>query len=235
MKAESAWPRSARFRNRYRVDDLVPELASRRFRAIMIGESPHRDEVAPQDPAERSPFRGVAGRHWWAEVGRFLAEPARVPPIPPRAVLLDWCQELRIAIINSVQYPLDPRIVLHEGEDCSPEKQLGFAKVSGALSFRKSPRTIVAVRDLAGRLEPISESVGPVLCLGADARWFADRALALLPERAPLKHARIDTIPHPASWWRRPEYRKRARDALAEVFGQGRRRDSWAAPGHLSK
>ena len=89
MKKKSSWPKSEAYVSRFRVPDLIPpQTEIHELKAIFIGESPHRDEVLSEDPGERSPFRGVAGREWWTELSRFMKKPSSMRPVPPRNELL---------------------------------------------------------------------------------------------------------------------------------------------------
>jgi hypothetical protein len=221
----NSWPRFPKYSRRFRVPDLKPPggPGSRgNLVVIFVGESPHRDEVAPTDPRERTPFRGAAGRAWWSELAKFLKHPKEVRPVPPRPVLLEICAELRIAMINAVQFPLDPKIALHQGRQAAPIPNLGFEKGPGRLGYKavwkksgqKGP-VGMAVSDLAKRLRPLQAGRARIVCLGNDSCWFVERALELLD---PAHEIRVSTVPHPSCWWRKASYRRRAIEALSSIL-----------------
>lgn len=216
------WPKSKQFVARYKVQDLVPEKVSR---AVFVGESPHRDEVAPESPSERSPFRGVAGREWWSELAKFLSHPLAMRPVPPRATLMQVCEELEIAVMNAVQYPLDPKIMLHQGRESAPVVQIGFEKGVGEQSYKAVYRQDLhpnpvesAIADLASRLTELKGAPAQIVCLGNDSRWFVERAVQEIPVDAPLVQKPVLTIPHPSSWWRNSAYRARAVEVLGNML-----------------
>ncbi len=218
------WPARAAYVSRFRVPDLLPG-APERARAVFVGESPHRDEVASDVTEERTPFRGMAGREWWSAVGRLSGREIPVKPMPPRAVLEPLCQELGIGLINAVQYPLDPGIVRHTGAEADPATALGFAKATGPTSYKRvfkepanSNPVVQAIEDLRARLAPFVEAGVPVVCLGNDSRWFVDQALAENAEAL----ARVQVMPHPSSWWRNANNRTRAMGVLGRVLSVDR-------------
>lgn len=220
----AGWPVRAEYVSRYRVPDLLPG-APEKARAVFVGESPHRDEVAPETPEERTPFRGMAGREWWSAVARLSGREIAVKPMPPRAVLEPLCRDLGIGLLNAVQYPLDPGITRHTGQDADPASALGFAKASGPTSYKrvfKEPAranpVAQAIDDLKARLAPFVEAGVPVVCLGNDSRWFVDQALAENAEAL----ARVQVMPHPSSWWRNANNRTRAMNVLERVLSAGR-------------
>lgn len=216
------WPRSEQFNRRYRVLDLIPEdVASSRLKAIFIGESPHRDEVAPESAAERSPFRGVAGREWWAELVRFTGDPIVTRPVPPRKVLLEICSELQIGVMNAVQFPIDRKIMMHQGDASDPVVQLGFDKSTGSTSYKavfkvqgQDGPVGSALDDLRARLQPLARPGIQWVCLGNDSRWFVERIHSEFSGLKPLL-----TIPHPSSWWRNAAYKARAVETLQALLG----------------
>ena len=220
----AGWPARAEYVRRYRVPDLLPG-APESARAVFVGESPHRDEVASETPEERTPFRGMAGREWWSAVAQLAGREIAVKPMPPRAVLEPLCQDLGIGLLNAVQYPLDPGITRHTGDDADPASALGCAKATGPTSYKrvfKEPARLnpvgQAIEDLRARLAPFVEAGVPVVCLGNDSRWFVDQALAENAEAL----ARVQVMPHPSSWWRNANNRTRAMDVLGRVLSAGR-------------
>lgn len=238
--ATKGWPASREFMNRFLVPDLIP-AGEGELRAVFIGESPHRDEVKPEKTRDRTPFRGVAGREWWSELSRFLAEP--LPrEVPDREKLLDVCDELGVGVMNAVQYPIDSKIKLHQGEKASPVEQLGFDKSSGPTSYKKIYRESgshgevgTAIQDLAKRLQKLEDRRPRIVCLGNDSRWFTEKALSCLPEDSPLREQELLTIPHPSSWWRNASYRARAVVLLNELLSGGKSRKTrpGEAPGRV--
>jgi len=224
------WPAGKSYAARFCVDDLVPEeISLSRCRAVFIGESPHRDEVAPESSKERSPFRGVAGREWWSELVRVLGQPIPTRPVPSRETLLRICADLKIAVMNAVQFPIDPKITLHQGVEVLPREALGFEKGTGEWGYKevlkkggRSNSVQAAIDDLARRLSFFEDSPAQVVCLGNDSRWFVERALAKLSPEANLKVLPLVTIPHPSAWWRNVAYKKRAVDFLEGNLGSSR-------------
>jgi hypothetical protein len=217
--------RSKAYVDRFRVEDLIPK-DRQHLKAIFVGESPHRDEVAPEKASERSPFRGMAGRQWWTELARYLKVPVVANPVPPRKALLQICEELRFALMNAVQFPIDSKITLHQGEKSAPRVQLGFEKNAGPFAYktifkRNQDASSVqwALHDLASRLRPLENSPARLICLGNDSKWFVENSLHLLNPDAPLLQQPLTTIPHPSSWWRNASYRERAVKTLRELFG----------------
>ena len=214
------WPRTRTYCDRYRVQDLIP---SQKTKIVFIAESPHKDEVAPENSQERSPFRGTAGREWWSALAKFTQTKPANRDVPPRDQLLKICSELEISVMNAVQFPLDPKITLHEGKACSPVEYLGFQKSSGPEGYkavlkkggRHNP-VVSAIGDLKARLIEVNKSnqVSIVVCLGNDSRWFVERALEGISDGL-----EIQTIAHPSSWWRKAEYRTRALKLLEEFLG----------------
>ena len=217
-----------KYAQRFLVPDLLPPKSSlSSLRAIFIGESPHRDEVLPEDSRERTPFRGIAGREWWAELTKFQVSPVQTRPVPNRKVLLEICAELQFALMNAVQFPIDPKITLHQGAKSSPHDQLGFEKGAGATGYKAVYKEDLdhnpvrhAILDLTRRLCLLKESHAQIVCLGNDSRWFVERAMELLPSNAAVLEKPLLMVPHPSSWWRKASYRTRAVDVLKELLGK---------------
>lgn len=233
QSVRASWPFFPSYAERFRVPDILPKGDGwSQLKAVFIGESPHRDEVAPKDPALRSPFRGVAGREWWEELVKIAGIEMKVRPVPARPLLENLCQQLRIGVLNAVQYPIDPKITLHQGDASTPRTQLGFEKGAGDFGYKavvkQSPRDSRqgnpvqhAILDLAFRLSELAASPAQVVCLGNDSRWFVERAMERLPEGTPLAGKPLITIPHPSSWWRNAAYRARAVGTLQQLLGSG--------------
>ena len=224
------WPLSRKYSARYRVEDLIPIFSRSNFsklKAVFIAESPHKDEVSSENPRERSPFRGTAGKEWWGALSKIAGDQPISGEIPSREKLLEICFELGIVVMNAVQFPLDPKITLHQGHSCDPVEFLGFQKSSGPLGYKavlknsdrkNSVNNPVgeAILDLRMRLEGLKKSndVSIIVCLGNDSRWFVERAA-----QGNLDDLKIQTIPHPSSWWRKAEYRSRALKLLEDLLG----------------
>ena len=198
---------------RWRVPDLVPNGVE--LCAIFVGESPHKDELKPEKKVERSPFRGSAGRRWWQEIfgcaGLQLQNDAQVPP---KAELEYVCHKLRIAVLNAIQYPIDPRITKHYPA-CVPREYLKFDKGTRDRNGNgKGPfgyKTVFddqdctdpvgeAIMDLARRLKFFSNMPAQIVCLGNDSQWFVRQAIRRLPAGCALWGQEPVTIPHPARW-----------------------------------
>ncbi len=236
------WPSHAPYAARFRVEDLIPAVPSGKpLKAVFIGESPHRDEVASEEADRRTPFRGVAGREWWKELARINSEMngklLETKPVPSRPVLLELCRELGIGVMNAVQFPIDPKIVQHQGDYSTPLAHLGFEKATGFGSYKAIFKQSgdegpvgLAIRDLANRLRALQDQSLQIVCLGNDSRWFVDRAVILLPEDAAIRRLPILPVPHPSSWWRNELYRRRAVDALEGLLGTNAAEPGGLAP-----
>lgn len=209
------WPQNPKYRSRYRVDDLIPKFRNKKdLKILFIGESPHRDEVVSLVAAERTPFRGFAGRKWWVMLGQFLDPPQLLSPIPSRSVLLKVCSQLGIGVLNAVQFPLDPKIILHEGPVCDPWVQLGFEKGNSLRGYKTMLETqknpvAKAIQDLATRLQPFQNQSVQIVALGNDSKWFVERAVLLLSPKSHLRHQTLCALPHPSSWWRNKKFSHR--------------------------
>jgi hypothetical protein len=180
--------------------------------ATFIGESPHKDEITPEKKIERSPFRGSAGRDWWAPI---LACAGRHGPhMLSRAEHEQVCHQLRIAVLNAVQYPIDPKISQHY-PNCVPREFLEFDKgTRDRTGNGKGPcgyKTVFQdqdfagtvgerIIDLTGRLERFSQMPAQIVCLGNDSRWFVSQAIQRLHPACALTSRPLETIPHPARW-----------------------------------
>lgn len=207
---------------RFLVPDLSPmdrpELRSVVPWVVFVGESPHVQEVEPETLRERRPLCGAAGRQWW----QLLSEVAEGAPDSDvsRDRLLVFCQEQGIAVVNSVQYPLDPKIVAAYPE-ADPVANLGFSKAAGKSGYKRlrdSPAVQGAIASLRARLSHPSLRGAEVWCLGNDSVWFTTRALAGTGREVSGK------IPHPSAWWRRGGFYGRvAREKLGHLFHQQER------------
>ena len=187
---------------RYFVPDLSPvdrqELRDLRPRYVFVAESPHVNEVEPGKLPERRPLCGAAGRQWWRLLSELLEGSENSDVSLPR--MLDFCREHRIAVINAVQYPLDPKITA-KCPDADPVQNLGFAKAAGETGFkkrRKGDEVQAALRNLRERLDHPSLAGAEVWALGNDSEWFITQALS--PEE--LKKRWGGKVPHPSAWWR---------------------------------
>jgi hypothetical protein len=206
--------------DRWLVPDLVPTGVE--LRAIFVGESPHKDEVKPKNKGERFPFRGSSGRSWWVEIFDCAALSLGATPlpalsdVPPRLELERVCRDLRIAVLNAVQYPIDPKITKHY-PSCVPREFLKFDKGTRdgkGMGNGKGPfgyKTVLQVQDcvdpvggrvsdLAWRLRRFGQMPAQVVCLGHDSKWFVNQAMRRLPQDCALARQPPETIPHPARW-----------------------------------
>lgn len=200
---------------RWLVPDLVPDGVE--LCAIFVGESPHKDELKPQDQVERSPFRGSAGKQWWQEIFGCAGLPfQREAQVPPKTELEHVCRKLRIAVLNAVQYPIDPKITQHYPA-CVPREYLKFDKGERDRKGNgngKGPfgyKTVLddqyragpvgeRIIDLARRLRRFSKMPAQLVCLGDDSEWFVSRAIQQLPLGCVLTEQSPVTISHPARW-----------------------------------
>src|SRR4051794_8604940 len=118
---------------RYFVPDLTPQarakLRALRPRAIFVAESPHVSEIAPESLAERRPLCGKAGLKWWSLLSELLEGQASADVSLER--LEEICRKHRIAILNAVQYPLDPKVTA-AFPGANPEQTIGFSKAPGS-------------------------------------------------------------------------------------------------------
>lgn len=192
-----------------------PELMRLQPRLIFVAESPHVNEVEPESRLERRPLCGKAGKVWWRKLGVLLGEPPSDEVTLGR--MLRICAEHQILVMNAVQFPLDPKISLHYPE-AEPVRNLGFAKITGPLSYKKkasNPKITIALENLRARLTHPATRGLPVAALGNDAEWFLNEALGAEQARARL----ICKIPHPSAWWRKGGYFERvATEKLEEIL-----------------
>ena len=216
------WPKIKVFKSRYFVPDLSPEgrpeLANLKPQIVFVAESPFESEVAPEACLVRRPLCGKAGQDWWRMVGQIVANETSTVTTLER--LLNLCRTARIAVMNSVQYPLDPKIVSYYGPEADPLAALGFTKVPPASykKLRTSDDVQSAICNLRERLVHPSVIHLPVVSLGNDSQWFVSQAL-----EAPRGIGRhIDTVPHPSAWWRAGgKFRDKARGQLETLLRQG--------------
>jgi hypothetical protein len=217
------------FADRYLVPDLAPHdreefPPSWRARYVFVAESPHVSEVTPDARSERRPLCGAAGRVWWS----LLTELAEGQPNPDtsRDRLLGFCISERIAILNAVQFPLDPKVT-REFPDADPIKVLRFCKEPGAQHYKKCkerPELLRSLDSLRKRLAHPAFSAAEIFCLGNDSEWFMKAALGA----EEFARMRIDKIPHPSAWWRRGGYYGQvARQKLAPLFDIKTKRPAW--------
>jgi hypothetical protein len=185
---------------------------------IFVAESPHIHEITPESEEERRPLCGAAGLVWWKALTELFAEPAtQFDSGLPLSQLLDFCQRHQIAVMNAVQYPLDPKIT-RKFPDADPVRVLKFGKLSGEFSYKRrksSPEMQQTLASLRSRLNHTQLAGLPIYCLGNDAEWFVRQALSSEEIEARLK----DKIPHPSAWWRRGGwFGKTAREKLSSIF-----------------
>lgn len=201
---------------------FVPDLSSVDRKAlkgicpqfIFVAESPHVSELEPEILEERRPLCGKAGREWWSLLGDILENDPSTDVSLER--MLRLCKTRRIAVINAVQYPLDPKVArVFPGAD--PVKHLGFSKEQGPHSFKKLKDSVEVssmVQALRARLEDPCLIGAKVVCLGNDAEWFVTRALGNAAS------ARMEKkIPHPSAWWRQGGlFGRIAKERALEIF-----------------
>jgi hypothetical protein len=224
------WPKSKAYKQRYFVPDLSPEqrveLKSAHFKVIFVAESPFLSEVAPEKDKERRPLCGKAGQDWWSMIGQLVehgrasgeaSQPSKDTSLPR---LLELCERAGIAVLNSVQYPLDPKIIEYYDQGADPVASLGFSKI-GLTHYKKlktSDEVEAAIHELRRRLVHSSIVGLPVVSLGNDAQWFVSRAL----EAKPGEGRHLETVPHPSAWWRAGgKFREKARGQLKALLSQG--------------
>ena len=110
--------------------------------------------------------------------------------------VLAFCRKNRIAVMNAVQYPMDPNIKVLEA---APERTIGFHKGGGELSYKKrGTRVAAALTELRRRLDRPELAGVRVHPLGNDADWFLKQALGpdAYASRVGVK------VAHPSAWWR---------------------------------
>jgi hypothetical protein len=226
---------------RYFVPDLTPEahpeVRAFKPRVAFVAESPHVSEVSPDSMGERRPLCGKAGAEWWSMLEKLLG-----PGVSREGkwstlaeadysaeALLEFCRKHRIAVLNAVQFPLDPKIATRF-KDAEPGLTVGFSKEARADHYKKMKATAPvrsALERLRARLEHPSLAETPVHALGNDSEWFVTQAVA--PNRVGTK------IPHPSAWWRRGgAFREMARERLGEIFESeiSRSKDRTVCLGH---
>lgn len=188
-------------RERYFVPDLTPrdrmELRALRPWVVFVGESPHLSEVAPERKGDRRPLCGAAGRQWWSLLSELLE--GRPDPDVSLERILGFSARHGIAVMNSVQYPLDPKIAaVHPQAD--PLENLGFSKAAGELGYKRRKGGAAvrsAIGNLRRRLSDRRIGDAAIWCLGNDSEWFVRQALdGVDPSRLAGK------VPHPSAWWR---------------------------------
>ena len=205
---------------RYLVPDLTPEarqdLKRLKPRYIFVAESPHVNEVEPDEMDERRPLCGAAGRQWWGLLSQLKEGETNSDVSLDR--LIEVCKKYQIVVLNAVQYPLDPKVAV-KFPKADPVKNLGFNKVSGPFSYKKlkgAPVVQNALSSLIERLDHPSLKKVPIFCLGNDALWFVTQAL--LPSSGVSRIQ--DKIPHPSAWWRSGGlYGRVAKEKLMKAFG----------------
>lgn len=203
------WPKDDAYASRYFVPDLSPEqrqqLKGFSPNVVFVAESPHVSEIEPEVRATRRPLCGKAGLDWWRGIAELIGCPFTGVDLES---LLGYCRAGGFAVLNAVQYPIDPRVA-------DPVAHLGFSKVQPA-SFKilkSGPDVCAAIDALRVRLVHPSLRALPVVSLGNDSKWFIERAL----RDAPARH--IATVPHPSAWWRRGGFfREKARGQLTEIL-----------------
>lgn len=212
--------------HRFFVPDLTPnarrELQNLQPRFLFIAESPHLSEVEPDELLQRRPLCGMAGRQWWGALAEVLE---KKPKLDSALVdvslekLIQNCLKYKICILNSVQFPLDPKIT-KKFPKADPLLNVGFYKGPGEKTYKKQKNSIEmkkALASLRDRLQSPKIAQVPIYCLGNDAEWFLNLAL----EKNEIEQRYLGRIPHPSAWWRRGGYfGKVAKEKLTEIFSQ---------------
>jgi hypothetical protein len=214
------WPARRNYHSRYFVPDLSPmarpELKGVKPKIIFVAESPFESEVAPEKESERRPLCGKAGQEWWRMIGAIIN--GEVSNETSLKRLLELCRKAEIAVLNSVQYPLDPKIVSYYDELADPLEGLGFTKFS-PVSYKKlktSDNVQTAIHLLRERLADPLLASAPVVSLGLDAQWFVSQAL----ESKVGEGRHLETVPHPSAWWRAGgKFRVKAKEQLTRMLG----------------
>ena len=212
------WPANAAYRARYEVPDLSPEQRSQlgivRPGFIFVAESPHINEIEPENRAERRPLCGKAGQAFWRMIGSLIADEDSADTSLARQLKL--CQLGNFAVLNAVQFPLDPKVMVVTGPAGDPGVHLGFSKVAPTtykkLSSTKNVEAAIAL--LRARLTHPSLADALVISLGNDAQWFVNRAVGTVGQSRHLM-----TVPHPSAWWRQGgSLREKARAQLTQLL-----------------
>ncbi len=206
-------------KTRYFVPDISPvdrpELKSLVPRIVFVAESPHISEVEPESKIERRPLCGAAGRQWWRKLGEILNRESSDDVSLERMEKIS--SKNRIAVINAVQFPLDPKVAAKYPE-AEPVGNLGFAKANGEFGYKrqkKSQEVQEAIRHLRKRLTDPSMKSAEVWPLGNDAEWFVSQALT--PEE--YEERVQGKIPHPSAWWRQGGlFGRIAQEKLEKIF-----------------
>lgn len=214
-------------KGRFFVPDLSPEAhpEARGFKPalVFVAESPHVSEVTPAALEERRPLCGKAGLQWWGLLGQLLehrpvaAGDASAPTDVSLERLLDFCRRHSIAIMNAVQYPLDPKVAAAFPE-AEPALTIGFSKAARADQYKKlktRPEVLDALHALRARLRHPSVAHCRVHALGNDSEWFLQQALG----KEGFATRVGERIPHPSAWWRQGGlYGRIAREKLERIF-----------------
>lgn len=188
---------------RFFVPDLSPEgrpqLRDFTPRYAFVAESPHVSEISPEKLDERRPLCGKAGLQWWGLLSELLEGESSTDV--SRSRLEAFCQKHRIAVLNAVQYPLDPKVSASFAQ-AAPALTIGFSKAPGTDHYKKmkgSRELGFALQSLRERLQHPSLGDCPIYCLGNDSEWFVSQALG---KEEFLRRVK-GRIPHPSAWWRR--------------------------------
>ena len=141
--------------------------------------------------------------------------------------LLRLSRQGGFAVMNAVQFPLDPKITTYYGPGADPVDHLGFSKVPPASykKLRHAGDVEMAIELLRQRLFSQAVRSLPVVALGNDAQWFVKEALGHEGAERLLM-----TVPHPSAWWRQGgKLREKARNQLTELLRAADRQRSRSA------
>ncbi len=185
-------------------------------RVVFVAESPHISEVEPDSLAARRPLCGAAGRAWWKMLREIFEGERDTVPDVSLAAMLRFCRQHRIAVINAVQYPLDPKVAARFPE-ADPVSNLGFAKVTGEWNYKRQKKSDAlqgALRNLQARLSEPHLKDARIWSLGNDSEWFVTQAIGGTPEESRF----AGKLPHPSAWWRQGGlFERTAREKLTAI------------------
>ena len=204
------------------VPDLTPQGQPQCFgfspKLVFVAESPHVSEVSPPLEAERRPLCGKAGLAWWGALSEIL-EGVPAPSLT-RQWMVEFCKRHQIAVMNAVQYPLDP-LAAREVPEAEPSRTTGISKAARADSYKKlksQPEVKALLASLRTRLNHEAVAGCSVIPLGTDAEWFLKNALSTEDYAKRVRKK----LAHPSAWWRRGGlFGRQAREVLTELHQLG--------------
>ncbi len=204
------------------VPDLTPEGQPKSIaflpKLVFVAESPHVSEVSPPIEAERRPLCGKAGVAWWGALSEILeGKPAASLT---RVWMVDFCNRHHLAVMNAVQYPLDP-LASREVPEAEPSRTTGVSKAARADNYKRlksNPEVQALLVSLRERLNHEGLAGCAVIPLGTDAEWFLKNAFSAEEYSRRVRKK----LAHPSAWWRRGGlFGRQAREVLTELHQQG--------------